>query len=303
MTVIFDNLTFEFEKYSSRFRNVSTIHLPELKEGIDRLRQEENISEKFYAEIQSYFHFEVPAVLPTAKSIIIIAVPQKLTLLSFIFNGKNHELVVPPTYIYGEVVDTCKMILGKVLEGTKSRIASAALPKKLLAVRSGLGKYGRNNICYVEGMGSFHRLEAFYTDYLFGEDNWQEKKVMESCNNCFNCEHSCPTKSITTERFLIYAEKCLTRLNENEGNFPQWLSPQSHNALVGCMKCQIVCPENKEFIKAKDKGEVFTEEETEMILKGIPKDELPQELYKKLKRLNMDEYYSVLPRNLSVLIK
>jgi epoxyqueuosine reductase len=35
---------------------------------------------------------------------------------------------------------------------------------KRLAVRSGLARYGRNNVTYVEGMGSFLELSASLTD-------------------------------------------------------------------------------------------------------------------------------------------
>ena len=34
---------------------------------------------------------------------------------------------------------------------------------KLLAVRSGLGKYGRNNICYIDDWGSMINLFAYFT--------------------------------------------------------------------------------------------------------------------------------------------
>ena len=42
---------------------------------------------------------------------------------------------------------------------------------KLAAVRSGLAQYGRNNICYVEGMGSFFSFHAYLTDRVFEEDH------------------------------------------------------------------------------------------------------------------------------------
>ncbi len=43
-------------------------------------------------------------------------------------------------------------------------VARARIPVKLLAVRTGLAQYGRNNIAYVRNMGSLVRLDAFCTD-------------------------------------------------------------------------------------------------------------------------------------------
>jgi epoxyqueuosine reductase len=41
-------------------------------------------------------------------------------------------------------------------------VALSLLPLKSLAVRSGLAAYGRNNVCYVPGMGSFLELVGLY---------------------------------------------------------------------------------------------------------------------------------------------
>lgn len=197
----------------------------------------------------------------------------------------------------------CMNILERAFEKTGYTIIKATLPLKLLAVRSGLGSYGRNNICYVEGMGSFHRLKAFYTDYPFPIDDWHEKKMIDRCMSCSLCSQACPTQCITLERFLIHAEQCLTYFNENEKEFPKWIDPRSHNALVGCMKCQLVCPENRAVVHLKERGATFSEEETSMILRETPLEGLPATLVSKLRRFNIDEYYSVLPRNLAVLLK
>lgn len=296
-------LTAEFGKMNGKFRVVSIAHLEELREEIDGLRCEGKINEQVHEKYLSGSRFEKPEEIPDAKSIIVIAIPQGMALLDFISQGKHHRGVIPPTYIYEEIRNACSAILSRVFGGTGNKVARAVLPLKLLAVRSGLGKYGRNNICYVGGMGSFHRLEAFYTDYAFGVDNWQEKEMMDSCVNCFLCMKACPNNVIRTDRFLVHAERCLTFFNENEEPFPEWIDPRAHNAIVGCMKCQIACPKNRDFILAKGISETFSEEDTWAILNGTPMDSLPEGLSAKIKRVNMDGYYSMLPRNLTLLMK
>ena len=60
---------------------------------------------------------------------------------------------------------------------------------------------------------------------------------------------------------------------------------------------------NKDFIKIKNRGIVFSEDETDIILRGFKKEDYQKNVYEKIRKLNMDEYNSLLPRNLRVLLK
>gem|GEM_PF-551663 len=196
----------------------------------------------------------------------------------------------------------CKEILSTILSKQGYSFERAILPMKLVAVRSGLGKYGKNNLCYVDGMGSYTRLEAFYTDYEFPIDTWCEKGLMKSCNSCSLCQHACPTQCIPQDRLLIHADHCLTYFNENEGDFPPSIPVQSHNALIGCMLCQIICPQNKKYFEINQDTITFTEEEIACILQKTPRENIPQALAKKLVDLDIYEDYPELQRNLTVLM-
>ena len=68
------------------------------------------------------------------------------------------------------------------------------------------------------------------------------------------------------------------------------------------MICQKVCPANKSVIKWIEPGESFTTDETNLILSGVSEEQLPKETRAKLKKLDLMEYYNVLPRNLKTLI-
>jgi epoxyqueuosine reductase len=303
LRTITDMLHTEFRKLHAKFRTVSIKHLEDLETEINTWRRDGLITEKFYKQNYGQFSFQPPTILPNAFSIIIIGIPQKITPLELFLKGKRYQTIIPPTYVYSKVRATCKEILSRILEKKGYSVDRAILPMKLLAVKSGLAKYGKNNICYVEGMGSFTRLEAFYTDYEFPTDDWHEEEILESCTGCSLCQNVCPTHCIPKDRFLIHADQCLTHFNENKGNFPSWIVLKSHNALVGCMRCQIVCPQNKKFLQLKEPTIHFTEEETSIILHKTPRKNIPKTLVKKLKDLDIDEYYSVLRRNLSILIK
>jgi epoxyqueuosine reductase len=299
---IVNELHSEFRKLHAKFRTFSIIHLKDLQTEINQWKRDKLITENFFKQNYSQFSFKPPKTLPNACSIIVIGVPQKIIPVNFFYKGKRYQTVLPPTYVYSKIRTTCKEILSEILENKGYFVDHAILPLKLLAVKSGLAKYGKNNICYVNRMGSFIRLEAFYTDYEFFPDDWQEKQIMKSCTNCSLCHNACPTHCIPKERVLIHADHCLTYLNENKGDFPSWVPVQSHNALIGCMRCQMVCPQNKKFIQYDKQTIDFTEEETSIILHKTPREHLSKALAKKLIRFDINEDYTLLGRNLSVLL-
>lgn len=291
------NLQNEFNKINAKFKIISNIHIKKCIDEIENLKQSKQISKKYYNRLMSNFNLNRLKNLNENHSIIIIGIPQKITIVEFQKNKIKYNVVIPPSYIYREDKKICIDILSKVLN---EKIHPAYIPLKMLAVHSGLGKYGRNNICYIKGMGSFLRLEGFYIDYPISIDNWQEKQIMKICRNCNICIKSCPHNCIKDNNFLINAEQCLTYFNEYSEDFPEWI--RDHNALVGCMRCQINCPMNKDFISLKKRDMIFSEEETNIILRGFKKDDYRKEVYKKIRMLNMDDYKDLLPRNLNVLI-
>jgi epoxyqueuosine reductase len=241
--------------------------------------------------------------MPNAKSILVMAYPQYITKLGFQYMDKVYSVIIPHTYRHSEVYDKVENILSSILKPNYYSYIGTYLPVKLLAVTTGLGMYGRNNICYVEGMGSFLRLFSFYTDIPYSGDGWTEKTAMPECKTCSACMKVCPTGCINENRFLINAERCISNFNEKEGDFPAWMDGKWHNAIVGCMKCQAICPQNKNFIDKVDNEVMFVPEETEMILKNVPFTQLPDQLKQKINGLDLTQYYEVLHRNLSFLIR
>jgi epoxyqueuosine reductase len=285
---------------------VSIQHLPDLQRDLENLLEQGILSRDFYDEIISrynlYFNFEPPTDFPMAKSIIITAALQPKVSVKFQLSNKTYSVIIPPNYSY-DTDKEASNIISRDLEKYGYKVYTAKLPVKLLAVHSGLASYGRNNIAYISGWGSFFRLKAFFSDIPGIEDNWREVRMMECCNKCEACMNKCPTGAIRQDRFLISAEKCLTFFNEKSDNFPGWINPAWHHCLIGCMRCQDVCPVNKDYTKYIVPGGEFSEEETLKILKGISKDKLPLETIEKLKKLCLLDEYNLLQRNLEVLIR
>ncbi len=284
-----------------RARVVSISRAAEIEELFSSLKQSGAIAPDFYPDIVKYLNFDFASILPEAKSIIIAASPQPLTRVDFA--GK--KAIIPPTYIYRDIWNGQLEAVRGFLEPRGFKVKRARLPLKTLAVRSGLARYGRNNIAYIEGMGSFHRLGAFYSDMPCGDETWGEPQSMGLCQTCKACIKACPTSAITADRFLIRAERCLTHFNESEKAMPDWVKPEWHNAMLGCMRCQEACPIDKPFLKQeREAEESFSAAETEQILAGIPKEKLPAATLAKLDALCLgdDDVYPLLRRNLALLL-
>ncbi|MBU0595969.1 hypothetical protein KJ567_04715 [Candidatus Bipolaricaulota bacterium] len=251
------------------YATISVGHIEELQAFIDELDRTGKLSEhETYREYITSARYALPDDFPEARSIIAFALYVKLMRAAFHLDGTAHDVLVPPQY-YGlglpkDAVAT--VIKNEILPSPEHRLERLQHGYlKLLSVRSGLARYGRNNITYVEGMGSFLMHVAFVTDCGF-PDEWTDLGMMPQCESCRICLESCPTGAIREHQFVIDAAKCVPLYNEVPGDFPAWLPTNAHNATVGCMRCQLPCPANREV--AADAGRLpdITEQETLAIL-------------------------------------
>ena len=285
---------------------VSAKYLPELRHDVIKYHQQKQINLEFYEEYKSLFEFKPEVEFPQINSLFIVSVPVPQHEAIFHWKGKMISLLIPPTYLYGrKIIDQLLELVNGLLEPSGYKASHAYLPQKTLAVRSGLAEYGRNNISYVQGMGSFHRLTTLYSDFPFEQDDWQDLKTMEMCKECSACVRKCPSGAISPDRFLLHVERCLTFHNEHpkEVPFPEWINPEWHNCVVGCLICQKVCPANKKVKQWIEPGPEFSEEETEMILNGKEYNDLPSEVRQKIEKFDLIKYKEVLPRNLKSFFK
>jgi epoxyqueuosine reductase len=297
---------YKLTEENCKVTTVSISHLVELEQEIEKQQVEGNFDEQFNQEYLSRFKFTLPQEILNSQSLIVVAMPRPPTRATFNWNGKQQSFILPPTYTaYDEKRLYIERLVAEAVGKEGYRIATPILPLKLLAVHSGIAEYGRNNITYSSGMGSFMRLTAVYSDMPCETDHWRKVQMMKSCQNCKLCQKVCPTGAISKNRFLLRAEKCITYHNEKKGNipFPSWISPEWHNCIVGCITCQKICPENKPFLQLIGETADFSEEETRLLLRGVPKEELSESTMKKLQTLSLTDYFDELPRNLSVLIK
>jgi len=298
---IYTTLSAALSEKGYQYRLVSTSHLFEVNEDIKGYATVGCFANDFYNERLTGFTYKSPASLPDAQSIILVAMPQPKIKITFSWRGEHREVYMPPTYL-SCINKELENLIASVLNPNGYHLAHATLPLKHIAVHSGLGVYGRNNICYIPGMGSFARIAAFFSDLPCEDDIWMESRTLDRCKKCTACITECPTGAIATDRFLLHAERCLTFINEGSPDFPVWIDPSWHHCIVGCMRCQSICPENKRFVLWVDHLESFLEFETTLILNHISLSKLPISTVEKIIHLDLVDYYNILSRNLSVLL-
>ncbi|MRR31503.1 hypothetical protein EG834_14525, partial [bacterium] len=184
----------------------------------------------------SFLRYDPPEGF-AARSVLVLAKDQPVLRVSFKHKGRVIRTMVPPTYYD---YHKCEREVRGILKQHDFAMARSKLPQKTLAVRSGLARFGRNNIAYVPGRGSFAKLFAFWTDIPAANAKLQEPRMLDVCRGCDACVRACPTGAIGRDRFLVHAGKCITLHNERPSGvaFPKWSEPGWHNCIIGCLRCQ-----------------------------------------------------------------
>jgi len=294
-----------------KFRVLPVARLPELQKEFDAIRKGGGLAvhKVFLQEIDA-LGFALPKDFPQAKSVVVVATFSKTMTADFLADGQARRIAVPPQYyrdgLNGGTLPA--LVRDEILKAPGARVVDVTerVPLKLLAARAGLGRYGRNNMIFVDGMGSCNLLWAFLTDVPAAEDTWSGLEVLDACRHCSHCDRACPTACIPRGSFVIDAGRCITLYNENDGRFPNFILPSMHHALMGCLRCQTSCPEDMGFTGVTASLGEITAEETRRILDGAPDDALLASLRRTLAgfpALEKREDFPILTRNLKALIR
>lgn len=296
----------EIDIHKDKAKVVPVRILKDLQQEMTTLSMNEKLNDFQKYLIHKMFSYSEPKLDFEIRSVIIVATPCLNGRITFHYNGIKHTVILPAGYSdYSSVRVRIFEYINNILSKNNLHTALAGeLPDKLLAVKSGLAQYGSNNLCYVDGMGSYTSFVALFSDIEAPYYKSHENRLMNSCMTCQECRRHCPTGAISKERVLIDNEKCLTYMNEAgaERSFPEWLPPNIHNSLIGCTLCQQVCPHNNQYVQQIVDVAEFNEEETKLLLNYIPEEQLPDELKIKLSEIELLGYRGALSRNLRVLL-
>lgn len=284
-----------------RIKTVPASILQHVQKEWDRCLDRLEKTDTYNKMLKDYFDFSLEADI---KSLVIVALPSPPCYIEIEWNSRTVEADIPPVYVHrDQQLSEIKKIVRDVFEQYHLNSWPVVLPKKLLAAMSGFGRYGRNNLLYIEGMGSCHRLTVFGSDMICPEGfELASDLEMDRCSKCGICIKQCKTGAICENEVQIDADKCLTFYNETKGAMPEWIQDDWHNSLVGCTRCQGKCPANKGMWNRKKVGKL-SDDETQAIMKASAFDALDAALQDKLSELSLDRYFDVLARNISLLFQ
>ncbi len=238
------------------------------------------------------------------RGLVMLALPRPAHSVRLEFEEGPREFYFPPTYV--EYNPTFDVVLGWFRDdlGLGPREADiVSAPLKSLAAMAGLIRFGRNNIGYVDGFGSYVQLFGIVTRFPLepdGEPRAVEDQVLDRCRDCRACANVCRAGAIGLDRFLLRAESCYVLASESHEPIPEGMTPPSTDCLIGCLKCQEVCPENKGLLRKVATGLSFDRRETEILLaepENRPADAW-QAIESKFATLHTTEKAGTLSRNL-----
>lgn len=291
----------EVSRHGDRLQIIPIRRIQDLKADIEEYRASEELNSFQTYLLSEKFNYDIPAADFPIRSVLLVAIPHPMyaeVLLTL--DGKTIR---------------CKSLVVSDFRGTEDYLtehlsyrgyhlmSAPEIPLKRLAVRTGMSMYGRNNITYIEGMGSQFSYAAFYSDVIAESDPWRGIRVAPSCKSCTACIKNCPTEAIRSDRFLIDNERCLSYLNERKGEFPSWVPQTAHHCLYDCLNCQLICPMNMAFIQTPVSLYEFSEEETRQLLNAVPLDQLSPDLVDRIELLGLGDWLEGLPRNILTLFE
>ncbi len=286
-----------------RYATGSISLLEEVRGSLQKRRKAGEIDDYFFRQNLDIFTYLEGCTLENPQSILIIAVPRPAHILSFSAGDKKIETVLPPTYVrYRKIFEEVRDDLAAVVSGYDCHLEILSAPLKALGNRLGLLSYGRNNVGYIDGFGSYFQLVGLVSDKRIEEkcgSTGPAEMLLPRCRDCRICAKACPTGAIDKERILLHAEKCYTLFSESPEPIPDGLKPPSPKCLIGCMRCQQVCPENKGLLRYEEAAVSFDAEETDAFLglDGVPARTMDRARAKFLK-LELTEGFPVFARNL-----
>jgi epoxyqueuosine reductase len=118
---------------------------------------------------------------------------------------------------------------------------SAPLDERALAVRAGLGFFGKNTLLLDSRQGSWMLLAELLVSLPLPPD---EAQPAGQCGACRKCLDACPTDAFTGP-YEMDPRRCTSYLTiEQRGPIPDEVIPKLKGWAFGCDICQEVCPFN-----------------------------------------------------------
>jgi epoxyqueuosine reductase len=123
---------------------------------------------------------------------------------------------------------------------TRSYVDTGPVLERELAVRAGLGAFGKNTMLLNEESGSWLLLGELFLSLELEPD----VALTDLCGSCTQCLEACPTGALP-KPYRLDANRCISYWTiEHRGVFPREIRSRLGGWVFGCDLCQEACPWN-----------------------------------------------------------
>jgi epoxyqueuosine reductase len=192
-------------------------------------------------------------ILPDCKSILVLGSPYPApkgnikggNIASYALNQDYHHVLGKRLQVLVEKIEEW------VGHSVPNRwyVDTGPVLEKELAMRAGLGWFGKNTLLINNQYGSY----IFLAEIMLGiqlDTDLPNTEVY--CGDCTRCLDTCPTGALR-EPYTLDANRCISYLTiEHKGEIPLELRPLMGDWIFGCDICQAVCPWNKPGAESPD---------------------------------------------------
>lgn len=186
------------------------------------------------------------ATLPSARSIVVGALRYDTTLPARPDGDRPVARVARYATAdhYRELREALTVIRDHLKElGHKAVVVADenALVDRAVAVKAGIGWYGKSANVLLPGKGSWFVLGSVITN---AELTPATEPVADGCGSCTSCMDHCPTGAIIAPG-VVDANLCLSWRLQAPGDFPVELRGALADRIYGCDDCQEYCPPSR----------------------------------------------------------
>ncbi|MGE5587061.1 MAG: epoxyqueuosine reductase [Clostridia bacterium] len=177
-------------------------------------------------------------VMPEAGSILVLVRPYA----PFVSPFPRGVAGYPAHYrAYPEGHEAAQQLAAELERMGIRAVAGPGLPVKALAVRAGLGPYGRNSLIHCREFGSFVTIHTIVTDAVLEPD---APSGMFDCGACSACVRACPTGALQQTGAVVNLARCVRAYMNSGEVVPVELRAAYGTNILGCDACQRCCPHN-----------------------------------------------------------
>lgn len=243
-----------------------------LSEHLPRLKQREKAGYRYIFSEGDLLKRTNPAShLTDARSIISVAMAypgqdplitdkEKCGRVSFVSRGIDYHMVL------GAKIEKLKEYITNRIPWARvvGLVDKEEILEKAIAVKAGLGWFGKNTLLVTPEYGSLICLGEIITNIPLPKD----KPLPEGCGTCLQCVKSCPSQALNEDK-VLNLDLCLAGISQSKGLFDKQLRELMGNNIYGCDICQVACPYNKKAKKVEHKEFLWENENSFPLLSSL----------------------------------